>query len=83
MECCFTMLYYSTAIHFQEVSRPVGMAWYYGLNRLSENQVCDATVCRLIRNKATRFQPSSICRWSLSTTPSDTLVYNLMRKFGS
>lgn len=28
------MLYYSTAINFQEVSRPVGMARYYGLNRL-------------------------------------------------
>lgn len=60
-----------------------GMARHYGLNRLSENQVHDATVCWMIRNKTTRFQPSSICGWSLSTTPSDTLVYNLMRKFGS
>lgn len=77
------MLYYSTAINFQEGCRPVGMAWHYRLNRLSENQVHDATVCWLIRNKTNRFQPSSICSWSLSTTLSDTLVYNLMRKSGS
>lgn len=59
------------------------MGWYYRLHRLSENPVYDATVCQLIGSEAIKCQPSATCNWSLSTPPSDTLVYNLMRKFGS
>lgn len=67
------------------------LKWLAGLWKLcgsrdsiqSENQVYDATVCQLIGSGAPKFQTGSTGNWFLSTTPSDTLVYNLTRKFGS